>query len=82
MYVLLAFRASFPIRIHFNLTYDRNFLILVARFTWKHSQALDYLSASGLHGDPVVAHQERKHDQCHKLAGVGLQSKDKEQCMG
>jgi len=44
-------------------------------FTWKHSQALDYLTASGLHGNPVIAHQESKHDQGHKLTGVGLQRK-------
>lgn len=42
-------------------------------FTWKDSQALDYLTTSGLHGNPVIAHEERKHDEGHKLAGVGLQ---------
>lgn len=52
--------------------------ILVAWFTWKHSQTLDYLTASRLHGNPVVTHQECKHDQGNKLAGVGLQSKKSE----
>lgn len=57
--------------------------MLVTWFTWKHSQALDYLAASGLHGNPVIAHQERKHDQGHKLAGVGLQGKKSDkQSMG
>lgn len=48
-------------------------------FTWKHSQALDYLTASGLHGNPVIAHQECKHDQGHELAGVGLQGTKSEE---
>lgn len=43
------------------------------QFTWKDFEALDYLTTSGLHGDPVVADQERKHDEGNKLAGVGLQ---------
>lgn len=43
------------------------------RLTWKHFEALDYLTTSSLHGDPVVADQERKHDEGNKLAGVGLQ---------
>lgn len=43
------------------------------RFTWEHFEALDYLATSGLHGDPVIADQEGKHDEGDKLAGVGLQ---------
>ncbi len=74
----LCSESRFSIPIRFNLTCDQDLpgwtRMLVARFTWKHSQALDYLTASGLHGNPVIAHQERKHDQGHKLAGVGLQS--------
>lgn len=71
---------------HSNLICDPDFIgrtgMLVARFTWKHSQALDYLTTSGLHGNPVIAHQECKHDQGHKLAGVGLQGRvRKAKCM-
>lgn len=42
-------------------------------FTWKNFQALNYLTASGLHRNPVITHQECKHDQGYKLTGIGLQ---------
>lgn len=42
-------------------------------FTWKYFQTLNYLTASGLHGNPVITHQECKHDQGYKLTGIGLQ---------
>lgn len=68
---------------HSNLICDPDFTgrtgMLVARFTWKHSQALDNLTPSGLHRNPVIAHQECKHDQGHKLAGVGLQGTESEE---
>lgn len=47
--------------------------VFVSESTWKNSQALDYFTTSGLHGNSVIAHQQREHDQSHKLAGVGLQ---------
>lgn len=42
-------------------------------FTWNYFQTLNYLTASGLHGNPVITHQECKHDQGYKLTGIGLQ---------
>lgn len=42
-------------------------------FTWEYSQTLNYLAASGLHGNLVITHQECKHDQGYKLTCVGLQ---------
>lgn len=68
---------QFSLTLHSNLFCDKDLtdwtVTLRPWFTWKHFEALDYLTASGLHGDPVVTHQERKHDEGHKLAGVGLQ---------
>lgn len=72
----------FSIFIYCNLVCDQGFSgrtgRLVAWFTWKHFQALDYLTTPGLHGNPVITHQQRKHDQGHKLAGVGLQGTESE----
>lgn len=42
--------------------------------TWQNPQALDDLTSPWLHGDPVITHQQRKHNQGHKLTGVGLQN--------
>lgn len=47
-------------------------------FTWKYFQTMNYLSASGLHGNLVITHQECKHNQGYKLTGVGLQHKKTE----
>lgn len=46
--------------------------------TGQHAQALDDLTAPWLHGDPVSTHQQREHDQGHKLAGVCLQDRGRE----
>lgn len=41
-------------------------------FTWEYFQTLNDLTASGLHGNLVITHQERKHNQGYKLTGVSL----------
>lgn len=42
-------------------------------FTWENFQTLNYLTASGLHGNLVITHEECKHNQGYKLTGVSLQ---------
>lgn len=43
--------------------------------TWKLAQATDDLQPPLLQRQPVLTHHQGKHDERHKLTGVGLRGK-------
>lgn len=46
--------------------------VVVYRLTWEYPESIDDLQPPCLQGDPVLTHHQTKHDESHKLAGVGL----------